>query len=153
MQIIRELSPNQSARPAGAIIRCVVLHATVSPKSSGTRSWIGSTKSAVSYHDDIDRDGTVFRFVELERKAWACGISSWRGIQNVNGFSISLAFENLNNGKELLTPEQIVTGHEMVREYRRLFPTIEEVTTHAVISPGRKFDPIKAPNFNLADFQ
>lgn len=145
-------SPHYSSR-AGAVIRCVILHCDASPSEAGTLSWLVNPASEVSYHVLIGRDGTMYRVVADTHKAWAAGKSVWRGRQFCNGFSLSASFANRNDKKEHLTDIQITRMKQLITDWKRLYPTIEEVTTHAAVSPGRKFDPTYAPNFNLADYQ
>jgi N-acetylmuramoyl-L-alanine amidase len=149
--MIERLSPNHNGRSAH--IRCVVLHNDGSPKMSATLSWTDAPISKVSYHVGIDRDGTIYRIVPDERRAWGVGVSMWRGVKDVNSVSLSLAFANRNDGKEPLTPAQIAAAKTVLAEWRAKWP-IEEVTTHKIVARpvGRKHDAESAPNFRLADF-
>lgn len=144
-------SPNHNARTQA--IRCVVIHADASPNEGGTLSWIASAKSKVSYHVLIGRAGTIYRIVPDVRRAWAVGIAKWRGVRDVNGCSLSVAFANRNDGKELLTEAQIMAVKTVILAWRQKYQ-IEEVTTHKIVAwpAGRKHDPEAAPNFVLADF-
>lgn len=144
-------SPNHNARSAP--IRCVVLHCDASPKESATLSWTSTPKSKVSYHVLIGRDGTCYRLVPDTRRAWAVGVSAWRGVTDVNGVSLNLAFSNRNDGKERLTDAQIVQAKNVIASWRQKW-LIEEITTHALTARpiGRKHDPEAAPNFDLTMF-
>lgn len=145
-------SPNNSARSHP--IRLCVLHCDASPRESATLSWCANPKSKVSYHVLVGRDGTCYRLVDDTRRAWAVGVSAWRGVTDVNGVSLSLAFSNRNDGKELLTPAQVISAKEVVANWRQKW-LIEDVTTHAVVARpiGRKSDPEKAPNFRIEDYR
>lgn len=144
-------SPNHNGRSAP--IRCVVLHNDASPQEAATLSWTSSPKSQVSYHVLIGRDGTCYRLVPDERRAWAVGVSMWRGVKDVNSISLSLAFSNRNDGKEPLTLEQRTAAKQVIADWRARW-AIEEVTTHKIVARpiGRKHDPEAAPNFSLAEF-
>lgn len=137
----------------GAVIRLIVLHCDASPSEKATLNWFNDPTSEVSYHVLIGRDGTLYRIVPDVRKAWAVGKSVWRGRQWCNGFSLSASFANRNDKKEKLTDIQITRMKELIAYWRKAHPTIEDIQTHASVSPGRKFDPIYAPNFNLADYK
>ena len=163
---VPRLSPNQNGRPGP--IRCIVLHSDASPNEAGTLSWIQSPQSKVSYHILVGRDGTCYRCVPDERRAWAVGYSAWRGVRDVNGCALNVAFANLNNGKEPLTAAQIAAVKEVIAAWRAKWQ-IEDVTTHQIVSRfadgkefhvspltgkkvRRKHDPESAPNFSLAEF-
>ena len=144
-------SPNHNARAHP--IRCIVLHNDASPNEEATLSWTASPKSQVSYHILVGRDGTMYRIVPDERRAWAVGISVWRGVTDVNGISLSAAFSNRNDGKEPLTAAQISAMRQVVADWRARWQ-IEDVTTHKIVARpvGRKHDPEAAPNFSLLEF-
>jgi N-acetyl-anhydromuramyl-L-alanine amidase AmpD len=87
------------------------------------------------------------------RRAWAVGVAEWRGVRDVNGCSLSVAFANRNDGKEPLTEAQIMAAKTVILQWKHAHQ-IEEVTTHKIVARpiGRKHDPEAAPNFRLADF-
>ena len=145
-------SPNHNAR--STTIRCIVLHNDASPKESATLSWCASPKSKVSYHVLVGRDGTCYRLVDDKRRAWAVGVSAWRGVKDVNGVSLNLAWSNRNDGTEPLTETQIAAARQVIADWRAKWQ-IEDVTTHKIVARpvGRKHDPESAPNFDLEMFK
>ena len=147
-------SPHHSARPAGVTPRVIVLHADAAKDATASVSWIKSKESKVSYHALVDRDGTVYTFVDPSRKAWHCGVSEYQGVQNVNDFSLGLSFANICDGVELYTHAQYEAGADVVREWMALYPTlsVEHITTHeaTALPAGRKHDP--GPLFRLDYF-
>ena len=147
-------TPNFNSRN-GHPIRVIVLHCDASPDEHATRSWIQSPKSKVSYHLEIERDGTVIRYVPDSHRAWAVGVSLWRNITDVNTYSLSASWANRNDRKEFLTQIQMDTMKRVIARWKRLYQTIEEVTTHTIVARpvGRKNDPEQAPNFKLSDYQ
>jgi N-acetyl-anhydromuramyl-L-alanine amidase AmpD len=149
--MIERPSPNQNARSHP--VRLIVLHNDASPKESATISWTRTPESKVSYHVLIGRDGTPYRLVPDERRAWAVGVSLWQGVKDVNGISLNLAFSNRNDGKEPLTEAQLAAAKSVIADWRSRWP-IEAVTTHKLVARpiGRKHDPEAAPNFRLQDF-
>lgn len=138
-------SPNWNERPKGAEINTIVLHADSSPKVKQSLDWIRSRESKVSYHFLIGRLGDVYECVPPEKRAWHAGVSVFGGRQNVNDFSIGVSFGNKQDGKEPFTEAQYQKGAELVRELMERYPAIttDRITTHAIISPGRKTDPGK----------
>lgn len=150
--MIERPSPNHNARSHP--IRIVVLHSDASPKESATLSWTSTQKSQVSYHVLVGRDGTCYRLVPDNRRAWAVGKSAWRGVTDVNGISLNLAFSNRNDDKELLTDAQIIAANQVIAYWKARWQ-IEDVTTHKLVArpEGRKKDPEAAPNFRIKDFR
>ncbi len=120
---------------------------------SATLSWCASPQSQVSYHVLVGRDGVCYQIVPDERRAWAVGKSAWRGVTDVNGVSLSLAFSNRNDGHEPLTDAQIAAAKDVIAGWRAKWQ-IEDVTTHKIVARpiGRKSDPEAAPNFRLEMF-
>lgn len=152
MKITAIATVNHGARPKGMPIDTIVLHADAGASAKGSIEHIKNPASKVSYHCLVDRDGTVYRFVETARRAWACGESEFQGRPNVNDFSLSLAFANRNDGVEPYTDLQYQVGAAVAAAWMRVFPAIIEnrITTHAEISPGRKTDP---KGFDLPRFK
>lgn len=147
-------TPNYNSRN-GRPIRLIVLHCDASPDSKATREWIQNPASKVSYHVEIERDGTVVRYVPDELSAWAVGVAAWNGARDVNSISLSASFANRNDGHEPITEIQFTRMHELIAYWRALHPTIEAIDTHAALAlpAGRKTDPLQAPNFRLEEFQ
>lgn len=146
-------TPNFNSR-RGFAIRLIVLHCDASPDEAATRAWIQNPASKVSYHVEVEREGTVVRYVPDAMRAWAVGVSAWRGETDLNSLSLSASFANRNDHTEPLTGIQMATMQEIVAAWRVKFPTIEAVDTHAAVARpvGRKTDPIGAPNFRLEDY-
>ena len=147
--VVRKPSPNFGPRPAGTVIDAVVLHADSAPKVKQSLDWLRRKESKVSYHYLIGRHGDIYECVPPELRAWHAGKSVFMGRQNVNDFSIGVSFGNRNDGIEPYTEAQYMKGAELIRELMLMFPAItkERITTHAHISPGRKFDPGKRFDF------
>ena len=143
-------SPHYNKRPAGTVIDCLVLHADAGTSEAGTISWILSPQSKVSYHYLVGRDGTVTQFVPDELRAWHAGASVFRDRKNVNDFSLGVSFANHQRG-EGFKAAQLAAGRALVADliWKHKIP-LARITTHAAISPGRKFDP--GPLFALATF-
>jgi N-acetylmuramoyl-L-alanine amidase len=150
VSVVRRPSPNHGARPSGVAVDCIVLHADGGASDGGTISWIGSPASGVSYHYLIGRDGTAYQFVDDDRRAWHAGVSQFAGRANCNDFSVGVAFANNQQG-ERFTPQQIAQGASLVVDLCRTYGIpLKRITTHAVVSPGRKTDP--GPLFDLEAF-
>lgn len=145
-------SPHHNARPANVPPSLIVLHCDAGKSDLGTLRWLCDPASKVSYHVLIGRDGVAYQVVDPERRAWHAGVSEWQGRKNVNDFSLGLCFANRHDHTEMLTGQQIAVGKAIVQAWGQRYP-IAAVTTHAAIAPGRKTDPLHAPNFHLPDFE
>jgi N-acetyl-anhydromuramyl-L-alanine amidase AmpD len=147
-------SPNFNKRPAGVTVSVIVLHADASDNAQASVSWIKSKESKVSYHALVDRDGTVYTFVEPSQRAWHAGVSAFDGQKDANNFSLGLSFANKCDGKEPYTEAQYWSGAAVVREWMQLYPaiTLDRITTHEAIAlpAGRKHDP--GPLFDVPRF-
>lgn len=143
MNIIQKPSPNHSARPAGAKIRCIILHADAGKTDQGTIDWLQNPESGVSYHLLVGRDGTVYQFVADARRAWHAGASSYEGKPDCNNYSIGVSFANDQQG-EPFTDAQIDAGVTLCTVLcRKHGLSAEDITTHAAVAvpEGRKRDP------------
>ncbi len=118
----------------------IVLHGTVGT-DSGDLAWLRSERSGVSYHYMIQRTGAIHRLVRPEKRAWHAGKSAWKGVQDVNDFSIGVGLSNLG-GDEPYTAAQYEAAGELCAVLMRVWKiTLEGVVGHYHISPGRKTDP------------
>jgi AmpD protein len=148
-------SPNYDERPSDADVSLLVVHAiSLPPAEFGSddilRLFINTLQPEahpyfmeicnlrVSAHFLIRRDGELIQFVSCCRRAWHAGVSSWRGRERCNDYSIGIELEGCD---ELPFDEaqylQLVSLVGILKEH---FP-IDECVGHADISPGRKTDP------------
>ena len=129
MRLIDQPSPNHDARPEGARIDMVVVHYTGMQTAQAALKRLCEAASKVSAHYLIDEDGTLYRLVADERRAWHAGVSSWAGSSEVNSRSI---------GIELVNP-----GHEFgyrpfpEPQMRALLKLLNEITRRHNIAPAR----------------
>ena len=144
-------SPNYKARPAGTVVDTIVLHASAGKSDTGDVSWIQSPQSGISYHVLVGREGTVYRFVDPKHQAYHAGVSEFQGRKFCNRYSIGVSFANRHDGTEPLTKPQMAAMESVLRELVAAWP-IKHITTHAAVSPTRKTDPLKIPNFLLSDW-
>ncbi|HQY08238.1 MAG: 1,6-anhydro-N-acetylmuramyl-L-alanine amidase AmpD [Burkholderiales bacterium] len=151
----RQLSPNHGPRPEGAAIDLVVLHSISLPPGhyggpavqalflnrlnpQGHPSFAGVAALQVSAHFFLRRDGSLLQFVDVERRAWHAGTSSWRGRSNCNDHSVGIELEGLEGC--LFTAAQYRAAAGLIRRLSGRWP-IHDVAGHEHIAPGRKTDP------------
>jgi N-acetylmuramoyl-L-alanine amidase len=142
LPIIDLPSPNHDAR--GEAVDMLILHYTGMQTAQAALDRLRDPAASVSSHYVVDEEGTVFRLVPEDRRAWHAGVSYWRGHSALNGRSI---------GVEIVNP-----GHEW--GYRN-FPVLQlaavcdlclgvlsrhaiparNVVGHSDVAPDRKDDP------------
>lgn len=80
-------SPNKRKRLGQ--ISIVVIHYTEIYFEATKKRFLDSSQE-VSAHLVIDRDGTIYRFVQDEDVAYHAGQSCWQGLEGVNEYSIGI---------------------------------------------------------------
>ena len=89
----------------------------------------------------------MIQFVPPERRAWHAGVSSWRGRERCNDFSIGIELEGSED--EAFAALQYESLGSLVRDLQTRFP-IRDVAAHSDVAPGRKTDP--GAHFDWARF-
>ena len=149
------LSPNHDERPPGTEITLVVLHSislprgtyrgdaierlfcnTLDPASHPLFAELAGLR--VSAHFLVRRDGGLVQFVPLEKRAWHAGVSSWRGRERCNDFSIGIELEGTDDSA--FTGEQYARLAGVTKSLLEQFP-IRDIAAHSDVAPGRKTDP------------
>ncbi|MGM0412731.1 MAG: 1,6-anhydro-N-acetylmuramyl-L-alanine amidase AmpD [Pseudomonadota bacterium] len=161
-------SPNCDERPAGEAVDLLVIHAISLPPGAfggegverlftnrldpaGHPFFAEIQGLRVSAHLFIRRDGTLFQFVPLHRRAWHAGKSVFAGRECCNDFSVGIELEGTDTHP--YTPAQYRRLGATAAAVRAACPAItpERIAGHADIAPGRKTDP--GPAFDWARFR
>ena len=150
-------SPNFDERPNDAIVDLIVIHAISLPAGfyntqlikdlflncldPGKDEFLESIRNLkVSSHFLITRKGALIQFVPTHKRAWHAGISSYKGKENCNDFSIGIELEGCD--EEEFEKEQY---HSLSRLINFLSIDLkidkQNIVGHADIAPGRKTDP------------
>jgi len=150
-------SPNFDERPNNAIVDLIVIHAISLPAGfyntqlikdlflncldPGKDEFLESIKNLkVSSHFLITRKGALIQFVPTHKRAWHAGISSYKGKENCNDFSIGIELEGCDD--EEFEKAQY---HSLSRLINFLSIDLkidkQNIVGHADIAPGRKTDP------------
>ncbi len=142
MRVIDCPSPNHEARSGP--VDMLVLHYTGMKSAAAALDRLRSQAARVSAHYLVGEDGTVWRLVAEERRAWHAGVSSWRGCCDVN--SASIGVELVNPGHEFgyrPFPEPQMAALETLARgilARHGIPA-RNVVGHSDVAPARKQDP------------
>jgi AmpD protein len=159
----RVASPNCNSRPDGVEIGLLVIHNISLPPNEyggpGVEAlftntldpdahpyYAGIAHLRVSAHFFIRRDGELVQFVPVARRAWHAGVSSWKGREGCNDFSLGIEMEG--SDFEAFTDAQYETLIALARLLRQCFPNMADIAGHEDIAPGRKTDP--GPYFDWA---
>jgi len=125
----------------------IVVHATAGSSLSGALSALRQRE--LSYHYIIEKDGTVTKCVPISRVAWHAGKSLGPQGSNVNQYSIGISLVNRNDGRDAYPKAQCDALFVLCDALMDSEKSLRYVTTHAVISPGRKTDPRAYPMSTL----
>lgn len=153
---VRRPSPNFDARPPGAGVELVVVHAISLPPDefggSGVECLFTNSLNAdehpyyaeiaglrVSAHFFIRRDGKLIQFVSTEDRAWHAGVSCWRGRERCNDFSVGIELEGCDTVP--FESAQYKRLRELIAAIRARYPALRHIVGHSDIAPGRKTDP------------
>jgi AmpD protein len=151
-------SPNQDERPPGTAIELLVVHGISLPPGELGGPWIdalftnaldpaahpyfaGIASLRVSAHVLIRRNGEIVQYVPFHRRAWHCGVSSWRGRPACNDFSIGVELEGTDTlpYADVQYPRLAEVARALMAVYLGITP--EAIVGHSDIAPGRKTDP------------
>jgi AmpD protein len=151
-------SPNFNDRPIDEDISLLVIHSiSLPPKKYNTdhieRFFLNELDFSshnfyknidgmkVSAHVLIKRNGEVIQFVPFDKRAWHAGVSSYKGKNDCNNFSIGIElegsdddiFEDIQYEKLSLITSLLITEYDLI--------TKDNIKGHSDIAPERKTDP------------
>lgn len=151
-------SPNFNDRPLDEDISLLVIHSiSLPPKKYNTdhieRFFLNELDFSshnfyknidgmkVSAHVLIKRNGEVIQFVPFDKRAWHAGVSSYKGKNDCNNFSIGIElegsdddiFEDIQYEKLSLITSLLITEYDLI--------TKDNIKGHSDIAPERKTDP------------
>jgi N-acetyl-anhydromuramoyl-L-alanine amidase len=92
----------------------------------------------VSAHFVVRRDGTVEQYVSCNERAWHAGLSSFRGRERCNDFSVGIELEG--SDRSPFEPAQYAALSGVVNALLQRYP-IDAIAGHSDVAPGRKTDP------------
>lgn len=146
MRAVIELpSPNHDARPADiGRIDTLVLHYTGMQSAEAALARMRDPGRKVSAHWCVGEDGTVWRLVPEQRRAWHAGLSYWGGRHFANDFSIGIELVNPGheNGYRPFPRAQMDALLELCQDIRERHPiAARNVVGHSDVAPLRKDDP------------
>lgn len=146
--IIAFKSPNCGARKPeqgrAPEIDTLVIHYTGMMPTERARDWLCDPASKVSAHYLLDEDGTTWRLVAEEDRAWHAGVGCWRGWRDINSRSIGIELSNPGHyyGYRDFPDAQIMALIALSRDILSRHPIpAHNIVAHSDIAPDRKIDP------------
>ena len=138
-------SPNWDERSADAgPVDTLVLHYTGMVSAEAALARLTDPAAKVSAHWCIGEDGTLWRLVPEERRAWHAGISEWRGRRSLNHVSIGIELVNPGHehGYRPFPPAQMDALLDLACAIVARHPIdARDVVAHSDIAPMRRQDP------------
>ena len=142
--VIESPSPNFDARPGGQAIDVLLLHYTGMESATAALARMSDETAKVSAHYCIDEDGTLYRLVPEDRRAWHAGVASWAGAGDINARSIGIELVNPGHefGYRRFPEAQMAALIELADGILARHPIpARRVLGHADVAPLRKEDP------------
>jgi len=151
-------SPNFNVRPENTDISLLVIHNISLPPGEFGGGYVQKffqntldtnlhpyfstiAELKVSAHLFIERDGKVTQFVSFDARAWHAGSSSFAGVADCNNYSIGIELEGADDipysDAQYRALEKV--SRQLLLNYPKL--TLERITGHSDVAPGRKTDP------------
>ena len=157
-------SPHFDERPDGERVSLVVIHNISLPPGEFGGPWIDDLFMGtldptvhpyfadiaglrVSSHFLIRRDGELIEYVPPDKRAWHAGVSTWKGRERCNDFSIGIELEGADDVP--FAEPQYETLARLVSDLQSRYGALD-FAGHSDIAPGRKTDP--GPWFDWARF-
>lgn len=118
----------------------VIIHHTAQDSCAQTLRTFTLTRTQVSAHYVICKDGTVYHLLNDYMRAWHGGIAKWGNVTDIN--SVSVGIELDNTGFEPFTEAQINSLLHVLTSLKKQYniPTANFIG-HGDIAPTRKNDP------------
>ncbi|MGB0495539.1 MAG: 1,6-anhydro-N-acetylmuramyl-L-alanine amidase AmpD [Kangiellaceae bacterium] len=105
------------------------------------KSFLELANVRVSSHLFIKRSGEIVQFVGFNERAWHAGVSSFKGKEKCNDYSIGIELEGTDT--TAYTDEQYTSLVKVTQLILTSYPLIspDRICGHSDIAPGRKTDP------------
>jgi N-acetylmuramoyl-L-alanine amidase len=123
---------------------CLILHYTGMKTGEAAEDWLCAPQSEVSCHYLVYEDGRITQMVREADRAWHAGKGSWKGVSDVNSYSIGIEMVNCGPLADFppFPDRQIKAVIGLSRDICERWSIVpERVLAHSDIAPGRKVDP------------
>jgi N-acetylmuramoyl-L-alanine amidase len=118
----------------------VIIHHTAQHSTEQTLKTFTLTKTQVSAHYVIGRDGQTFHMLNDYLRAWHGGAARWGNSTDIN--SVSIGIELDNDGTEPFQEAQLTSLLKVLGSLKRTYNIpVANFIGHGDIAPARKSDP------------
>jgi N-acetylmuramoyl-L-alanine amidase len=118
----------------------IIIHHTAQDSVAQTVKTFTISKTQVSAHYIVAKDGKVIHMLNDYLRAWHAGVASWGRNTDINSASIGIELDN--NGKENFSEMQIKSLLALLSKLKKEYGIpAENIIGHADIAPDRKQDP------------
>ena len=157
-KISQYYSPNfNSTKRSYKDIKFVIIHYTGMSNELSALDRLCNTKSKVSSHYFIKKNGSILNLVPPLYEAWHAGKSKWKNLKSLNRYSIGIEIQNSghDNKYENFTKKQIISIKKLLKHLLKKYKiNSKNVLGHSDVAPDRKKDPgEKFPWKKLAEFK
>jgi len=112
-------------------------------------SFVDIASLQVSAHCLIQRDGHIIQYVSFNDKAWHAGVSSFKGKDKCNDFSIGIELEGTDDINYTDAQYQQLTKLSAILQTNYPLIVDENIVGHCDIAPQRKTDPGESFNWTF----
>jgi N-acetylmuramoyl-L-alanine amidase len=137
------LSPNVEARRV-TDLDILLLHYTGMESAEKACEWLCQPQSKVSCHYLVDEEGRITQMIDEDLRGWHAGISTWRGVHDINSASIGIEIQNPGHALGYVDFPQVqmeaVIALCVDILSRHPIPP-RNVLAHSDVAPMRKIDP------------
>ena len=118
----------------------VIIHHTAQNSCDQTLRTFTLTRTQVSSHYVVCRDGTVYHMLNDLLRAHHAGIGKWGSVTDMNSQSIGIEIDN--NGSEPFSEAQMISLLQLLDRLKKAFNIPQgNFIGHLDWAPGRKVDP------------
>ena len=145
LKITQNYSPNFSTtKRLKKNIKYIIIHYTGMKNELSALNRLTDSKSKVSAHYFIKKNGKIINLVPDLYEAWHAGKSNWKNIQSLNHYSIGVEIQNSGheNLYEKYSKKQMSSVKKLLRFLtKRYRVNCKNILGHSDIAPNRKKDP------------
>ena len=121
----------------------IIFHYTETKNLEDAVKLLTNKKRKVSCHYLIDYNGSIYNLVDIKKRAWHAGESSWENLMDINSRSIGIEIVNPGEKKKIkYKVKQINSLIELTKLLKKKFKiSNSRILGHSDIAPQRKIDP------------
>ena len=125
-------------------IKFIIIHYTGMKRENEAVKKLCDSKSKVSSHYFIKKNGDVLKLVPELYEAWHAGKSKWKNFKSLNKYSIGIEIQNPghSHGYKNFTSKQISSLKILLKYLIKIYGVkLNNILGHSDVAPNRKKDP------------